>query len=166
MGVFLSHSKYHNVVISIHCWHDANGLNDMLASTKLSHRVLIKQYNFPLSTLPQKCSSLQPCDLPQTKWDAAATTELRRSQSIPCAPWIDNAFLHIPLFFQKECIRGQILILLVIWRSYTSSILGWAFEWLREHIKGFLWRFELSAEFWALATYSPLCRRLDVKRQH
>lgn len=108
----------------------------MLASTKLSHRVQMKQYNFPLSILPLKRTSLRPCDLQQTKWDAAATTALRRSPSIPRAPWIDNAFLHVPLFFQKECIRGQILILPVIWRSYTSGILGWAFWMIKGTHKG------------------------------
>lgn len=80
----LSHSKYPNIIISIHCWHDANRLNDMLAATKLSHRVLIKQNNFPTLHSPSESEqSARPCDLPQTKWDAAATTELRRGQSIP-----------------------------------------------------------------------------------
>lgn len=55
-----------------------NRLNDMLASTKLSHRALIKQYNFPLSIPPLRnapvCSPVI-CDRPnetqqlQQNWD-------------------------------------------------------------------------------------------------
>lgn len=41
--------KHQNIIISIHCCRDANRLNGRLGSTKLSHWVLIKQYNFSLS---------------------------------------------------------------------------------------------------------------------
>lgn len=85
--------KHHNIIISIHCWHDANGLNGRLASTKLSHRVLIKQYNFPHSLslslrnvahyIPVICDRQNETQQLQQNWDTV---------SIPCAPWIDNAF--------------------------------------------------------------------------
>lgn len=162
--------KHHNIIISIHCWRDANRLNGMLASTKLSHRVLIKQYNFPGSlslslSLPPSLARSRSlgngavCSpvICHRQNETQQLQQNRDAAGIPRAPWIDNALPSHSFILSKRMHQRPNINSPRHMEAYASGILGMAFWMIKETHKGFgaaLWTF--AGVVWTLHLFPTL----------